>query len=195
MPTMSAGPRSFFTPRLAHHRPEYELIPATPGSPVADWRNPEPSRWTKRRQKLLPKYRQHRPSPAGLSKLPYELLEPIFASLTGRELASVRLVCTGWELASRAFFQARSIFAPFFAERHPPECHIIVPLSADAGPWRRGVPPERCLFVRPRLPSPASESKERPDYGDRYRGRPMAHATYGSLRDGDHDFRRLPRRL
>lgn len=43
-----------------------------------------------------------------MSKLPFELLDMIFTELCGREVHAVRLVCTGWERASR----------PFFAERH-----------------------------------------------------------------------------
>ena len=109
----------FFKPRLAHHKPEYNLwIPKTPGSPVADWRNLKPTRVTKLRRSLLPHWRQNRPSPSGLSKLPYELLEPIFNDLCGHEILAARLVCTEWEKASRLFvtevLEKRSTARPYW---------------------------------------------------------------------------------
>ena len=175
---MSAGPRSFFTPRLAHHKPEYNLVPATPGSPIADWRScpkTAPTRATRLRNHLLPKRRQIRPSsPLGLSKLPYELLAQIFNDLTGREIAAVRLVCTEWELATRAFFHERKTYPPFPTTPQPPGHHTVITLSRNNDGWTRdGTPPERCFFVRHARPLSLREAAvlERPDYRDRYRGR------------------------
>ncbi|TKA69861.1 hypothetical protein B0A55_08925 [Friedmanniomyces simplex] len=151
---MSAGPKSFFKPRLAHHKPEYVLTPTTPGSPVADWRTPRHTLVTRLRRALFPNIRQGRASPLGLSKLPYELLHPIFDHLCGREMAATRLVCREWELASRRFFNERRVYAPFFTERHPPGQHIVVALY-DPNPQIQ-IPHDRCLFVRlkPPLPPP-----------------------------------------
>jgi len=58
--------------------------------------------------------RQGGPSPAGLSKLPYELLCIVFHDLCGKETLAVRAVCTEWELASRPFFAERYLSRSLF---------------------------------------------------------------------------------
>lgn len=150
---MSAGPKAFFNPRLAHHKPEYLAIPTRPGSPVADWRSPNPRTTTKLRHTLLRNLWSSTFSPLGLSKLPQELLEPIFDDLCGREIMAVRLVCKEWEVASRAFFHAGSFHGPFFAERYPPGHHVLVPLWDQSLQVR--LPHDRCLFVRLEQPLPS----------------------------------------
>lgn len=52
------------------------------------------------------KIRQSGPGPPGLSLLPYELLDCIFASLTGREISAARLACREWEVVCRPFWAA-----------------------------------------------------------------------------------------
>lgn len=48
---------------------------------------------------------QSRKQPVGISKLPPEILELVFRQLCGREMGSMRLVCTEWEQTTRPFFE------------------------------------------------------------------------------------------
>lgn len=96
---------NFFHPRLVHFRSQYEQ---SPGLVLADWRERRTSWAQKTLRCVFYKVRQGRPSPLGMSKLPFELLDMIFRELCGKEVLAVRLVCSDWEKASR----------PFFAERH-----------------------------------------------------------------------------
>ena len=96
---------AFFRSRLVHFRSQYVQ---TPGLFLADWREEKLS-WTQTVLRyLLYNVRHGKPSPLGMSKLPFELLDMIFRVLCGKEVHAVRLVCRDWEVASR----------PFFAERH-----------------------------------------------------------------------------
>ena len=78
------------------------------------WSDPRPDFRQRLVRAVLGKKRQGRPSPAGLGQLPFELLDLIFKKLCGREIHSVRLVSSEWEVASRPFFAAsllsRSVF-------------------------------------------------------------------------------------
>jgi hypothetical protein len=97
--------RSFWAPRLLHHWDNHDLPPPAPGRPpVSDWRNPHSSTTARIRRQLVPRCRQSHPSPRGLSKLPYEVLQVIFDDLCGREISACRLVCVEWESTSRPFF-------------------------------------------------------------------------------------------
>lgn len=95
----------FFYPRLTHLPPDYQQ---RPGLTVTDWETPPHPALRKVLRRLLYHVRQGQPSPSGLSRLPFELLDMIFRTLCGREVHAVRLVCREWERASR----------PFWAEWH-----------------------------------------------------------------------------
>nr|POE79558.1 hypothetical protein CFP56_07623 [Quercus suber] len=99
-PTYHCCP-AFFSPRRVYWKTNTLEISSryTP-----DWKKTFPDWRTTVWRFLLPKTRQGRSSPAGLSSLPYELLASIFRRLCGFEIASVRLVCTDWEYVSRPFF-------------------------------------------------------------------------------------------
>lgn len=124
-----------FRPRLVHFRSQYEQ---TPGIVVSDWTVIELS-WTQTiLRRALYRTRQGCPSPLGMSKLPFELLEVFFGKLCGKEVHAVRLTRTEWERASR----------PFFAERHlrrslfwltPFDLRRLKRLAAKFGPYVRNV--------------------------------------------------------
>ena len=111
-PTEGVHPtHKFFHPRLVHFRSQYEQLP---GLVLADWRQPKLSWKQKVLRCIFYKIKQGRSSPLGMSKLPYELLHMIFRELCGKEVLAVRLVCTGWERASRTSFAERHLKRSLF---------------------------------------------------------------------------------
>ena len=104
----------FFNPRIVDFRGVRSRDDRLPHALVSNWQDPKP----RAKERLLRvchfRTKQRSSSPLGLSKLPYELLDPIYHDLCGQEIAAMRLVCSEWELASRAFFAAihleRSVF-------------------------------------------------------------------------------------
>lgn len=125
----------FFAPR----RTDWESsTPKAHGVFAPDWSDPAPGWKTQVRRYLLPKIKQDSSSPPGMSKLPYELLVTIYQELCGFEIASTRLVCTDWELASRPFF-AQQFLRKILLSVSVPQLRVVQRLADKFGPYIENV--------------------------------------------------------
>ena len=107
-----SGIVQFGRPRLLDYDRHREQVPGR--YPVSVWRNPKATLRKRVSDAIFPKKKQSPSSSAGFGKLPNEVLNAIFYGLCGREIHSIRLVSSEWEVASRPFFAARHLSRSVF---------------------------------------------------------------------------------